>query len=106
VLLVVGIEVEEVVDSAAVDVTGPLVTGTCIVGSGLACVVVDDSVDETGVVVEAEPLTEPCASGVVGTGVVRSEETLNRGSGLTAEADAVSAFRNKRKNDIIFNKCY
>lgn len=96
-LLVVGIEVEEVIDSAAVDVTGPLVAETFFVGSVEACVAMDDSADKTDGVVEVESLTEPCASGVEGTGVVKSEETVNRGSGLTVEVDAVSAYRNKRK---------
>ncbi len=87
-LVVVGIEVEEVVDSAVVDVTDTSVSGTFFVGSGLACVVVDDSVDETGVAVEAEPLSESCASGVLGTRLVFTEE-LDGELVLTAERDPV-----------------
>ena len=105
-LLVVGNEVEEVVDSVAFDVTDTSGIVTFVVASEIAFVVLDKSVDETDGAVEAESLTELCASVVLGTGVVGSEETLNRGSGLTVEVDAVSAYRSKRKSDKILDKCY
>ncbi len=104
-LVVVGIEVEEVVDSVAADVTGTSGIITFVVASEIACVVMDNSVDEADGAVEAEPLSEPCASVILSTGVVVFVEgEINVEP--AAEAGTVSAYRNKRNSDTILYKCY